>query len=253
MHNSHWFRSFIAFILTSFLTSCATAPTSIDPIALSSFERVGVLSLTGDKLFYFQVGRTVFGNESEEFEILDLDLDDAWENAIADNLAETVRFEVVNLDLDRTPLYFSASPPSEKWPANPPAIELQALAEANDLDAILVFGPSGRDYGRAGVVVSGVSIVRENRFIANNVAHYWLEAALHLVDGATGEVLAVRPVGQKDFLGLYNSLLEPVPAELVETLYSDYTEEQKEFFRNTYLELPAPHWRPAIAELFAEN
>ena len=251
MHFKRLFLGVGGFFLLSLVVSCATAPASISPETLASVKRIGVLSLVGDKLFHYQIGRTAFGNENEEFDISSLNLDEAWEAAIAQEISKHTQFEVVDLELDRSPYYFSAAIPGSRWPSEPPAPLLKQLAEENSLDAILVHGPAGRDFGRAGVITSGVTLVRENGFIVNPRTNYFLESALHLVDGDTGEVLAIRPIGQKDFLGLYNPLLEPAPHDLVEVWYSDYSAEQIEILKGIFLDLPQPYWEPAITEILS--
>lgn len=227
-----------------------------DAATLSKVSRVGVVSVTGDKLHHYKLGFTVFGNKQEVFDISDMALDDAWEAAIIAAVGVKGGIDVVEFDYDRARL-LEGYPREGAWPRQwrildfkKIAQDIQAIARENALDAVVLLGSSGRELGRANFVAEGVSIISDGGGLAPHNAYFWLVARLYLVDGATGLPIASRDVGESDFLGLTNPLTERAPEELREKWFAEFTEEERALLREKYIALPALQWDTAVESLF---
>jgi hypothetical protein len=214
-------------------------------------ERVGVLAVAGDRLLNNHVGKLVFGNRNESFDIRDWGLEEIWEAKIAAAVQSLGGFEVIDVDLDRTSLYGAYSPEQplsaqeRRFDYRAAMPELRRIAVENQLDAIILL--VSYRYEMSPLIMEGVTLGTEKTFAGPN-AYFWLATRLDLIDGATGEVIASRKVGKGG-----RPILERVTKELRAKRFAEYSPEDAAIARDRFAVLPDPYWEKAIAKLMTDQ
>lgn len=240
-------------ILSSAAVLFSSPVRASEPSAESSNagRRIGVVSVAGDRLFQFHIGRLAFGNNEESADIKDWQLDDDWERQfVAAASAANDDIQLVDLSIDRLPIY-GAYPNSgtqsvvrkeRSLDFDRGATEFQRIAAAENLDGIVVVSSSFRNSGS--LYLEGPTILTERTFAGPN-AFYWLVIEASYVDGATGLRQLHRRVGDS------GRIFERVPKELRAKRFPEYTTEEVSFIRDRYRLMPEPHWSKVAERLLA--
>ncbi len=226
---------------------CATVPAA-DSAALARIKRVGVVSMVGDKLFYHQFGFLAFGNSKESSNISSWALDAQWEARITEAANVTGLVEAIDLDVDRAAL-FATYPAENAWPRQWRSLnikkargEFQRIAQESNVDALLVLASTGFDAQQA--IIEGISIFSDETIAGRNSV-YWVVAELHLIDGASGELLTTRGLGKSEVFGV-SYPFEKAPEALRVKRYSQYSKSEIEEARGQFAAIPDDYWAPTV-------
>ena len=200
------------------LTGCTTTPRA--PFDYNEVKRVGVISIMGDKAEYQRLGMTRFGNASGSFSIADADLDALYQKSVEEALTAMERYEVIHLDYDPAELIAREQAKVKRsfadvlWQGShwKLADQLQEMASAHQLDAILVLSPVHANTGLS-VAPRGASVYYGG--LPGNVM--WCRVGaysiLSLINGKDGFLVRGQVVAREtSFFEISNNPLAGAPA-----------------------------------------
>jgi hypothetical protein len=194
------------------------------------------------------MGITAFGNKREVFDVADWKLDDIWQAQLTEAVNALDKFEVVSLSLeDRAelaPLFAGEYEPSSKAMGS----AIQAIAEANTLDAVVLFASVYQDVAGTNQYIGKYGIFYDKTALKKTAAYYVI-GRLYLVDAA-GKKLDTQFLEGTPHKGLGAFPHVLAPEELKETWFSDYSPEQREALRQALSNLLLPSWSQALEKLF---
>lgn len=242
--------------------SCASTPRTVSPEATSNYKRIGVISVTAQKLSRQHVGMTVFGNEAEKIDSSSWNIDSKYQQQIAKELSAIGGFEVVQ-GAYSTQEFLHINDLNGPWDApafrgpNWGAIEqpIKEYCAKNQVGAIVtVFAVSGPDFiGGTNQTIQGAGIY--TRGFGDSTRHSVLHliSGVALVDCQTAKPVAVRGLASshEGWPGqvLRASPLAPLPTEVSRTPLDRLSADQLTTIKDTLAELPGNAWAPTIHAL----
>lgn len=158
---------FLLFLVIS-LVSCG--PKRIPKENLDKMNRVAVLSLTGDKIEFIQIGTTVFNNVKKYHLVKEWMIDDYIEGLIKNELAKNQQFKVCNVEFDREKMndtYKVATRLHGEHNIKKVKEYLQELASSNKLDTLFLVAYEGTELENPRRIVQGYTLYNRSLFGEN--------------------------------------------------------------------------------------
>jgi hypothetical protein len=240
---------------------CASTPTATKE-AISSYKRIGVVSVTAQVFTRQHVGLMVFGNELETIDTSSWDTDAKYEEQISKQLSGLGGFEIVRAPYSRKE-FLHINDLNGPWDApafrtpNWGAVEksIKDYCAKNQIGAILAtFAVESPDFiGSTNQRIRGAGVYTRGSGDLTRAVLY-LISGVALVDCQTARPVAIRGLSstQEGFPGqiLRASPTKPMPVEISRTPLSQLSETQLTMLKDAMIPLPENAWAPTIRSLF---
>lgn len=202
-------RSTFSLMCLLLVAGCTLSPKASFDIA--DVKRVAVVSILGDQANVYYLGKTIFGNQQARLDIADANLDQHYTSRIKESLANTGRFEVVDVEYDRAAwiaqdqdmsgvsiwrsLLLSPRPHEQLQPV------VKALADEYSLDAVIVLVPEPQ-YTGMNTEPQGPAVYKGGLSGHVGWCRIGVFAGLVLANGEDGKVKGFRTMtdGSKNIL-----------------------------------------------------
>ena len=188
---------FLLFLVIS-LVSCG--PKRIPKENLDKMNRVAVLSLTGDKIEFIQIGTTVFNNVKKYHLVKEWMIDDYIEGLIKNELAKNQQFKVCNVEFDREKMndtYKVATRLHGEHNIKKVKEYLQELASSNKLDTLFLVAYESTELENPRRIVQGYTLYNRSLFGRKLITQIYLTLVIEVVDLRTTESVVRRYVFTK--------------------------------------------------------
>jgi hypothetical protein len=245
------FRISSVFFAALFLSSCVAPAPQLSKEVISSFKRIGVVSVIGSTLERQRVGMTVFGNARESKDIQSWGLDKIYESQIASAAKLVFRGEVVQAEHLTYGLAkankiadFERNVHSLSWPKwTSLEASIKQYCSANSLDAFLIasFAP-------------GQSTPVFSIFSEGSSSNLTIWASISLVDCASGKRLRESAVGLPDGRGKLSwSISKRISSELSRSVFSEWPASGMDQVRSDLAEMPKSAWEPTLRAFISQS
>ncbi len=222
-------------LIIAICAGCASTPNTAAPELVSSYKRIGVVSITAQVFSRQYVGFTMFGNELEQIDSSSWDIDSKYEQQIATELSSLGGFEVVQGAYSRPEfLHLTDQNRGPNWDAV--EIPIKGYCAKNQVGAILAtFAVNGRDFiGGTNQSLRGAGFYVRG---TNAQSYLHLISGVALVDCQT--ILRASP-------------LKAAPLEVARAPLKQLTEAQVATIRSELVELPKKSWAPTLRAIFGK-
>jgi hypothetical protein len=190
-------RIYGALFAVVFFLVCACAPMTIKPDQLREINKVGVISLIGDKIHLKHVGTTIFTNSDTYQQVEGWEIDKFVVDLVKKRLATKSTLECVGLPdeiygldkmrkLKENTAYYDSDLEAAKN-------EFRTIANRHGIDTFIVVTKYQFDVTGSGLFVSGYSLYKRS-FLLLKEAKILISAQLKVMDAKSIELLATRPL-----------------------------------------------------------